>query len=66
METEKTIILQNLLREEQNYIEILKGYLGNKLEHSDDYNKIYPLVEKIFRLHKGVVERTEHFICFRR
>ena len=45
------IELMNMLTEEKNYIEILKGYCENNLEKSDDLNKIYPIIEIICSMH---------------
>ena len=46
------IELMNMLTEEKNYIEILKGYCENNLEKSDDLNKIYPIIEIICSMHE--------------
>ena len=48
------IVLQNLIIEEKNYLEILKGYCESALDRSDDYNKIYPLLEMIYELQEKV------------
>lgn len=63
MENKEKIILEifelvNTLTEEKNYIEILKGYCENNLEKSDDYNKIYPIIEKIYSLHLACCAKT--------
>lgn len=54
--------LQNLITEEQNYLEILKGYCENSLEKSDDLNKIYPIINIIYGLHVKVSRSAEDVI----
>lgn len=58
----KFFVLQNLYSEEQNYIEILKGYCENSLENSDELNKIYPILNIIHELHLKVVKESEKLI----
>lgn len=55
-------VLQNLILEEKNYIEILKGYCESALDKSDDYNKIYPILETIYELHTKVANLAEKFV----
>lgn len=68
MDIEKTnfmmrfFVLQNLYFEEQNYLEILKGYCENSLENSDELNKIYPILNIIYELHLKVVKEAEKLI----
>lgn len=69
MDIEKTnfmmrfFVLQNLYFEEQNYLEILKGYCENSLENSDELNKIYPILNIIYELHLKVVKEAEKLIA---
>ncbi len=58
----KFFVLQNLYYEEQNYIEILKGYCENSLENSDELNKIYPILNIIYELHLKVVKEAETLV----
>ncbi|HIS35168.1 TPA: hypothetical protein IAC10_00855 [Candidatus Scatousia excrementigallinarum] len=58
----KFFVLQNLYFEEQNYLEILKGYCENSLENSDELNKIYPILNIIYELHLKVVKEAEKLI----
>lgn len=53
--------VQNLLTEERNYIEILRGYCENSLAHSDDLNKIYPMLKIIHALHLKTAREAEKF-----
>lgn len=53
--------LQNLITEQQNYLEILCGYCENSLEKSDDLNKIYPLLITISELQSQVSKSAENF-----
>lgn len=57
----KFFSVQNLMTEERNYIEILKGYCENSLEHSDDLNKIYPMLKIIYALHVKTAREAERF-----
>jgi len=65
MNNEKTNLLskffsvQNFITEERNYIEILKGFCENSLEHSDDLNKIYPILKIIHALHLKTIREAE-------
>lgn len=56
---EKLIEIVNTLTEEKNYIDILKGYCENKLEISDDYNKIYPIILTIEKLHNETFSKLK-------
>lgn len=58
----KFFVIQNLYFEEQNYIEILKGYCESKLEKSEDLNKIYLLLDLIYNLHIKASKKSEKLI----
>lgn len=67
MKNKEKIILEifelvNTLTEEKNYIEILKGYCENNLDKSDDLNKIYPIIEKIYNLHLLCCAKTNRSV----
>lgn len=51
--------LQSLINKEKNYFEILIGYCESALDKSDDYNKIYPLLETIYDLQLKVYSHAE-------
>ena len=59
---EKFFILQNMYFEEQNYLEILKGYCENKLESSDDLSKIYPILSTIYELHVKAAHESDKLV----
>lgn len=54
--------IQNALTEEQNVIEVLKGYCENNLENSDEINKIYPFISMIYDTHRNTTERFHGFL----
>ncbi len=59
---EKFFVIQNIYFEEQNYIEILKGYCENKLEVSEDLSIIYPVLTNIYELHIKAAKESEHLV----
>ncbi len=59
---EKFFLIQNLHKEEQNYIEILKGYCENEMENSDELSKIYPLLNTIYTLHLKTAEKSNKLV----
>lgn len=59
---EKFFTLQNLYFEEQNYLEILKGYCENTLEHSEELSKIYPMLNIIYDLHLRASKEAENLV----
>lgn len=59
---EKFFLIQNLHKEEQNYIEILKGYCENEMENSDELSKIYPLLNTIYTLHLKAAEKSNKLV----
>lgn len=54
--------IQNLYFEEQNYLEILKGYCEHKLDKSDELNKVYLLLDLIYNIHIKASQESEKLI----
>ncbi len=62
LKTSEIMELINSLTEENNYIEILQGYCESNLEHSDELNIIYPIIETIRTLHKKNSEKAKFIL----
>lgn len=60
---EKFFTVQNLYFEEQNYLEILKGYCENELEHSEELSKIYLMLNIIYDIHIRASKESEQLVC---